>query len=102
MLYSIDFIDSLLDWFENNNIKNSIIEYYLKDKNTYFKDILIILINNTDKYKFYQFIDDTDVNLYKYSNFTMVDYNDNQIIFDYDNIINYLNDKYINIKINLY
>lgn len=102
MLYSIDLIDNLLDWFENNNIKNSIIEYYLKDKNTYFKDILIILINNTDKYKFYQFIDDTDVNLYKYSNFTMVDYNDNQIIFDYDNIINYLNDKYINIKINLY
>lgn len=102
MLYSIDFIDNLLDWFENNNIKNTIIEYYLKDKNTYFKDILIILINNTDKYKFYQFIDDTDVNLYKYSNFTMVDYNDNQILFDYDNIINYLNDKYINIKINLY
>jgi hypothetical protein len=102
MLYSIDFIDSLLDWFENNNIKNTIIEYFLKDKNTYFKDILIILINNTDKYKFYQFIDDTDVNLYKYSNFTMVDYNDNQILFDYDNIINYLNDKYINIKINLY
>jgi len=102
MLYSIDLIDNLLDWFENNNIKNTIIEYYLKDKNTYFKDILIILINNTDKYKFYQFIDDTDVNLYKYSNFTMVDYNDNQIIFDYDNIINYLNDKYINIKINLY
>lgn len=102
MLYSIDFIDNLLDWFENNNIKNTIIEYYLKDKNTYFKDILIILINNTDKYKFYQFIDDTDVNLYKYSNFTMVDYNDNQILFDYDNIINYLNDKYINIKIKLY
>ena len=102
MLYSIDFIDSLLDWFENNNIKNTIIEYYLKDKNTYYKDILIIIINNTDKYKFYQFIDDTDVNLYKYTNFTMVDYNDNQIIFNYDNIINYLNDKYINIKINLY
>ena len=96
-----DFLELVKDWFDNNNLKPNIdidLSYY-----DGYDDVLILSIQNNnkiDKYKFYQNVEKDNNKNYIYSNFTMC--YKNEVIYDYDNIINYLNDKYINIKINLY
>jgi len=88
-----DFLELVKDWFDNNNFKTDIdidLSYY-----DGYDDVLILSIQNNneiDKYKFYQNVE-KDINKnYIYSNFTMC--YKNEVIYDYDNIINYLKQKY--------
>jgi hypothetical protein len=88
-----DFLELVKDWFDNNNLKSDIdidLSYYDGDD-----DVLILSIQNNnkiDKYKFYQNVEKDINNNYIYSNFTMC--YKNEVIYDYDNIINYLKEKY--------
>jgi hypothetical protein len=88
-----DFLELVKDWFDNNNLKSDIdidLSYYDGDD-----DVLILSIQNNnkiDKYKFYQNVEKDNNNNYIYSNFTMC--YKNEVIYDYDNIINYLKEKY--------
>jgi len=88
-----DFLELVKDWFYNNNLKPDIdidLSYY-----DGYDDVLILSIQNDneiDEYKFYQNVE-KDINKnYIYSNFTMC--YKNEIIYDYNNIINYLKQKY--------
>jgi hypothetical protein len=90
-----DFLELIADWFYNNNLKPNIdidLSYY-----DGCDDVLILSIKNDneiDKYKFYQNVEKDINNNYKYSSFTMIYFNENEIIYDYYNIINYLKEKY--------
>ena len=88
-----DFLELVKDWFDNNNFKTDIdidLSYY-----DGYDDVLILSIQNNnkiDKYKFYQNVEKDNNKNYIYSNFTMC--YKNEVIYDYDNIINYLKQKY--------
>ena len=78
---STDFIQELVNWLNDKRVN------YTYDENLTFydgyEDILVIYINNI-QYKFYQYLNQN----HQYLNFTLL--HNNQTIYDYNNIIDYL------------